>query len=338
MKGTRAFPRATNILRSVVIAGAGTALWMALSATAASADTGADENYSLPGGVTSAVSSVEKATAHQSSAPPVSVPVPNVTLPAPVKAVVPAQPISVPVPAVTPLVAHVGEAVGGNVGTVVEAVAVPVTETADRAVAGVVPPVTDVTNPIVQPIIDVVDEVLQPVGSVLPPVLPTVPGGVGSLPPAAPSGDPTPGVGTLPSSGVVSSQPGAAATENDVEVPAAAGTVPATRAIASGSATVALPVLSIARVLGSANSVQAVGTGSAQEPTEPADLPAGLGSVPAGLAGNGSGNSQNGPPSPAAAFLHGALIVPADSLTDLETVSDEQHPKPVSFDPGSSPD
>ncbi|MET3901786.1 hypothetical protein [Paenarthrobacter sp. 4246] len=361
MKGTRVFPRATNILRSVMIAGAGTALWMTLSATGANADTGADEKPSLLGGVTSTVSSVAEATVPESSAHSVSVPVPNVALPAPVKAVVPAQSASVPVPAVTPFMEHVGGAVGeivgtvplvnqvvpgGTVGTVVEAVAVPVTETVDHTVAAVVPPVnealkpvalepvTDVTNPIVQPIVDVVDEVLPPVGSVLPPLL----GGAGSLPPAAPAGDVTPGVGTLPTSGVVSSPQGAAAMGTATQEPAAVKTVPATRAIVPGTATVASPVLSISRVLGSASSVQAVGAGSTQEHTEPADLPSGPGAVPAGLAGTGSGNSQNGPPSPAAAFLHGALIIPADSLTDLETVSDEQHPKPVSFDPGSSPD
>ena len=354
MKGTRVFPRATNILRSVMIAGAGTALWVTLSATAASADTGADENHSLLGEVTSTVSSVAEVTAPQSSAPSVSVSVPNFALPAPVKAVVPAQPVSVRVPAVTPIVEHVGGAAGETVGTVVEAVAVPVTETVDHTVGAVVPPVnealrpvalepvTDVTNPIVQPIIDVVDDVadkgLPPVGSVLPPVLPTVPGAVVPLPPAAPSGDALPGVGTLPASDVESSQQRTAATESDVGVPAAAGTVPATRAIASGTATMASPVLSIYRGLGSASSEQAVGVGAAQDLADPAGFPAGPESVPAGLAGTGSGNSQNGPPNPAAAFLHGALIIPADSLTDLETVSDEHHPKPVSFDPGSSPD
>ena len=320
MKGTRVFPRATNILRSVMIAGAGTALWMTLSATGASADTGADENHSLLGGVTSTVSSVEKATAHQSSAPPVSVPVPNVALPAPVKAVGPAQSVSVPVPAVTPLVAHVGRPVGEPIGTVVETVTVPVTATVDHAVAAVVPPVnetlkpvalepvTDVSNPIVQPIVDVVEDVvdkgLPPVGSVAAPVLPPLTGGVGTA--------------TLE--------------------PADTATVPATRAIASGTATMASPVLSISRVLGSASSEQAVGAGAAKDLADPAGFPAGPESVPAGLAGTGSGNSQNGPPNPAAAFLHGALIIPADSLTDLETVSDEHHPKPVSFDPGSSPD
>ncbi|QSZ49871.1 hypothetical protein [Arthrobacter sp. D5-1] len=402
MKGTRVFPRATNILRSVMIAGAGTALWMALSATGASADTGAADNRSLLGEVTSTVSSTvpsatgsvsstsdqatrmigatttaavdavgaaAKAAVPQATAPAVSLPFPNVPLPAPVKTVVPAKPISVPVPVVTPIVEQVAgsvDALGENVPvvnlvvpadtaeTVVDTVVAPVTGTVDRAVTTMVPPVnealkpvalepvTDVTNPIVQPIVDVVDDVvdkgLPPVGSVTAPVLPPLPGGVGTSPPAAPGGDAAPGVGTLPGSGVVSSQPGAAATENEVKVPAAAGTVPATRANAPGTATAASPVLSISRVLGSASSEQAVGVGSAQEPAEPADLPAGSGSVPAGLAGTGSGNSQNGPPSAAAAFLHGALIIPADSLTDLEPVSDEQHPKPVSFDPGSSPD
>ncbi|WP_216660034.1 hypothetical protein [Paenarthrobacter sp. CM16] len=404
MKGTRVFPRATNILRSVMIAGAGTALWMTLSATAASADSGAADDHSLLGGITSttssavasttetasstitkatkaagagttevadAVGSVAKAAVPQATAPAISIPVPTVPLPAPVKSIVPAQPVSVPVPAVTPIVERVGGAVDGiagslpvvnqvvpgeTVGTVVNAVA-PVTETVDQTVAVVVPPVnealkpvalepvTDVTNPIVQPVVDVIDDVvdrgLPPVGSVTPPiasVLPPLQGGAGSLPPAAPSVDAAPGVGTPPDDVVAVSPQGTAAEESDAEVHAAVGTEPATRTTALASATSVAPAMSPSRALGSAGAEEAAEVRSAQVPAAPAGSPTGPGIVPATLAGAGSGNSQNGPPSPAAAFLHGALIIPADFLADLVKVSDEHHPKPVSFDPGSSPD
>ncbi|BCW49542.1 hypothetical protein [Arthrobacter sp. StoSoilB13] len=112
MKAIRAIPRATQILRSVMIAGAGTAVWMALSATAANADSGITDNHSLVGGVTSSVSStvssadivskqtnktldaaagaVKKTAASAAtsvgpkpSAPAVTIPVPNVPAPAP---------------------------------------------------------------------------------------------------------------------------------------------------------------------------------------------------------------------------------------------------------------
>jgi hypothetical protein len=74
------------------------------------------------------------------------------------------------------------------------------------------------------------------------------------------------------------------------------------------------------------------------EPEAPAELPADPDAAPLGVIGAGSGTSQNGPPSPAAAFLHGALIVPADTLSGQATASNAHLPKPVSFDPGSSPD
>ncbi|MCP1415175.1 hypothetical protein [Paenarthrobacter sp. A20] len=354
MKGTRVFPRATNILRSVMIAGAGTAIWIALSATAASADTGASDNHTLLGGVTAnvstavssstdAVGSVAKAAVPQATAPIISVPVPNVPLPAPVKAVVPAKPISVHVPVVTPIVEQIGGSVdtlvgtvpvvnnvvpGDTVKTVADTVVTPITGSVDQTVEAVVPPVndalapvalepvTDVTNPIVQPIVDVVDSVLPPVTSGIPPVVP---------------GDKAPSVGTIPSSGVVGSREGEGSagtvlqesTPGQVEQPALA---------------TAAPVLSITRVLGSSGTAAAAGIASTGAPKGPSESPADRKAVPAGLAGAGSGNSQNGPPSPAAAYLHGGLIIPADSLTDLVTVSDEQHPKPVCLDPGSSPD
>ncbi|MGF6833405.1 hypothetical protein QF015_001574 [Paenarthrobacter sp. TE4293] len=351
------------------------AIWMALSATAANADNGAADNQSILGGVTSnvsaavssatgAVGSASKEAVPQATAPTVSVPIPNVPLPAPVKAIVPSKPISVPIPAVTPIVQQVGGSVDtivetvpvvnhviptGPADTVVDAVVPPVTGTVDQTVSAVVPPVNEalkpvalepvikVTTPIVQPIVDVVDKVLPPVAPVLPPatpVLPPLPGGVGTLLPE-PSGDAAPGVGTIPDLGVVSSPKAAAPIGATAQAPAAAGTGPSALAATPSTANQPFQTLSISRVLGSPNTASAAGAKPVKDPT---DLPAGLESVPAGLAGVGSGNSQNGPPSPAAAFLHGALIIPADFLTDLVVVSDEQHPKPVCFDPGSSPD
>jgi hypothetical protein len=375
MKGTRVFPRATSILRSVMIAGAGTAIWMALSATAASADTSAADNHSLLGGVastvstsvstaTDAVGSAARAAVPQATAPTISIPVPNVPLPASVKAVVPTKSITVHVPVVTPIVEHVGGSVDTVVGTVpvvrhvvpadaaetiVGTVVAPVTGSVDQSVEAVVPPVndalapvalepvTDVTNPTVQPIVDVVDAVLPPVPSLTPPVVGGLPPvvGEGTERPADPAADPALGVGTIPGSGVVNSPKGedAAGTPLQESAPTHADH-PAFAAAAHANE----PVPSITKVLGSSGPAHAVGAASAGDPKTPAESPLSPESVPGGLTGAGSGNSQNGPPSPAAAFLHGALIIPADSLTDLVTVSDEQHPKPVCFDPGSSPD
>ena len=389
MKAIRVIPRATQILRSVMVAGAGTAIWMALSATAASADSGITDNHSLLDGVTSSVSSavssadsassqanktlsaatgaVKKAAASvatsvesKPSAAVVTVPVPNVPLPAPAKAVVPAKPITVHVPAVTPVVEHVAHSTdkviatvpvvnravpGDTVGNVVDTVVKPATGTIDDTVEAVVPPVnnvlepvgldpvTDVTNPVVVPIVEVIDTVLPPVGNVLPPIagpgslLPPLLGGDGAMLPTTPGAGavPPPAVGTSPAT------------------PAGEGSAPESAGLPLGTTPPTLNAdVSLAFVLarGSAPASPGAVTGASVivQPEAPTELPADPDAAPLGVIGAGSGTSQNGPPSPAAAFLQGALIVPADTLSGPAAASNEDHPKPVSFDPGSSPD
>ncbi|MDR6684734.1 hypothetical protein J2Y41_000281 [Arthrobacter sp. 1088] len=388
MKAIRAIPRATQILRSVMIAGAGTAVWMALSATAANADSGITDNHSLVGGVTSSVSStvssadivskqtnktldaaagaVKKAAASAAtsvgpkpSAPAVTIPVPNVPAPAPAKAVVPAHPITVHVPAVTPVVNRVADSTDkviatvpvvnrvvpkGAVGNVVDTAVKPATGTIDDAVAAVVPPVnnvlepvgldpvTDVTNPVAAPIVEVIDTILPAVGNVLPPIsgpgslLPPLLGGDGAMLPA------TPGAGAVPPPAVGTSS----ATPSDEGLATESTGLPlGTPPTLSADVSVAFV---LARGFAPASSSAIAGASVMVEPEAPAELPADPDVAPLGVIGAGSGTSQNGPPSPAAAFLHGALIVPADTLSGQATASNEHHPKPVSFDPGSSPD
>lgn len=360
MKGSRVFPRATSILRSVMVAGAGTAIWMALSASAASADTGTSDK-TLLGSVASSSS--------------VSVPVPNVPLPNLVKGIVPTQQINVHVPAVTPIVEHVGGTVDhvvaevpvvnqvvppNTAGTVVNTVVVPATDTVDHTVNVVVPPVnqvleparlepvTDAVNPIVEPIVGVVDTVLAPVEAIVPPV--TLPPVV--VPPvtAPPVVDP----GTSPVAGMPSA-PGSDV--SDVPATADAGALATTGVVSSTDATLPEPskldvhanpsgvvaeapaMLTPTRNFGPTGITAVLGgASSAADPGSPSRLPTDPATAPAGLTGAGSGNSQNGPPSQAAAFLHDALIIPVDALPGLESADAEQHPKPVCFDPGSSPD
>jgi hypothetical protein len=388
MKAIRAIPRATQILRSVMIAGAGTALWMTLSATAANADSGTTDNHSLVGGVTSSVSStvssadivskqtnktldaatgaVKKAAASvatsvgpRPSAPAVTIPVPNVALPAPAKAVVPAHPITVHVPAVTPVVNRAADSTDKVIATVpvvnrvvpndtarsvVDTAVKPATGTIDDAVAAVVPPVndvlepvgldpvTDVINPVAAPIVQVIDTVLPAVGNVLPPIagpgslLPPLWGGDGAMLPA------TPGAGAVPPP----------ADGNSSATPSAEGLATESTGLPLGApptlnADVSLAFV-LARGFAPAPSSAVTGASVMVEPEAPAELPADPDAAPLGVIGAGSGTSQNGPPSPAAAFLHGALIVPADTLSGQATASNAHLPKPVSFDPGSSPD
>ncbi|WP_309073978.1 hypothetical protein [Paenarthrobacter sp.] len=365
MKGSRVFPRATSILRSVMVAGAGTAIWMALSASAASADTGTSDK-TLLGSVASSSS--------------INIPVPNVPLPNLVKGIVPTQQINVHVPAVTPIVEHVGGTVdhvvaevpvvnqvvpSNTAGTVVNTVVVPATDTVDHTVNVVAPPVnqvleparlepvTEVVNPIVEPIVGVVDTVLAPVEAIVPPV--TVP--PVSLPPLAvppvaapPVVDPgTSPVGRIPSvpgndDSVVPATADADALVITAVVSSADATLPEpskldVHANHSGVAADASALLTPTRNFGPTGITAVLGgASSATDPVSPSRLPTDPATPPAGLAGAGSGNSQNGPPSPAAAFLHDALIIPVDALPGLESANAEQHPKPVCFDPGSSPD
>lgn len=359
MKGSRVFPRATSILRSVMVAGAGTAIWMALSASAASADTGTSDK-NLLGSVTSSTT--------------ISVPVPNVPLPNVVKELVPTNQINVHVPAVTPLVEHLGGTVDQVVsavpvanqlvppdtaGTVVNTVTTPVTNTVDNTVNVVVPPVnqlleparlepvTSVVTPIVDPIVGVVDTVLAPVDAIVPPVA-VPPVAVPPVPPVAvppvvapPSATPeTPGV---PGSDVLvvpaTADAGTAATTGVVHSTVLETGKPGLSATAPGVNAGISALLNPARNFGPTGITAVLGgTSSPADPASPADLPTDPAAVPGSLTGAGSGNSQNGPPSPAAAFLQGALIIPVDALPGLATAGDEQHPKPVCFDPGSSPD
>ncbi|MFC8038939.1 hypothetical protein ACFUOZ_06250 [Paenarthrobacter sp. NPDC057355] len=322
---------------------------MALSATAADASTGTDKNL------------VDSVTSSSS----ISVPVPNVPLPASVKGLLPADQVNVPVPAVTPVVKHVGGALDNAVGavpvanqilpantagTIVNTVVAPVIDPVDQAVNVVVPPVnsvvepvrlepvTDAVNPVVEPIVGVVDTVLPPLDSVVPPVtvppvvvppvtvpdagLPSAPGADASVAPASPD------AGTEPATGVVtSSEPADSSPTVEAEQSTGVGLAVDASWLAH---TRNFGPTGITAVLG--------GSSSAADPAAPSGLPGDFDAVPSGLAGSGSGASSNGPPNPAAAFLHDALIIPADALPGLAAGSDEQHPTPVSFDPGSSPD
>ncbi len=330
---------------------------MALSASAASADTGTNDN-NLLGSVTSSTS--------------VNIPVPNVPLPNVVKGLVPSNQINVHVPAVTPLVDQLGGTVDQVVstvpvanqvvppdtaGTVVNTVVAPVTDTVDHTVNVIVPPVnqvleparlepvTAVVTPIVDPIVGVVDTVLAPVEAIVPPVVvPPVPPlavpPVVAPPVAAPEAPGAPGsdVPVVPAA----ADAGTAVTTGVVH--STVGSVPETgkldpRVTPPGVNAGASALLNPARNFGPTGITAVMGGASSPaDPSSPSDLPFDPTAVPGSLTGAGSGNSQNGPPSPAAAFLQAALIIPVDALPGLATADNEQHPQPVCFDPGSSPD
>lgn len=405
MKAISAIPRAKQILRSVMVAGAGTAIWMALSATTASADPGTPDGGALLGDVKSSVTStvssvtselsdattkatrttvattkavskvstsVSKAASPKSAGTAVTVPLPSVPLPEAVKAVVQAQQVKVPVPAVTPVVTQVAASADDGVASVpvvsrilpadsvsdvVDAAVVPITGAVDAKVDTAVPPVnnvlapvalapvTEVVNPVVQPVVDVVDSVLPPALGSIPPGGPLPPVG-GLLPPLT-----DPGTSAPPASGggpeVQPATPNVAAQLPPVVGTAGDGTQAATVTAVDepAKANVAPTTGTMAMLLRAWFGDQSTiadngqpGAGPAADGEQPTPLPGGQQEGPLGAAGAGSGSSNNGTSGAAAAFLQHALIIPADALTGVAIASNEHHPKPVSFDPGSSPD
>lgn len=388
MKAIHAFPRAARILRSVMIAGAGAAAWVALSTTAASADSG--NSGSLLGELKSSVSStvssaggsvsaqldktvlatssavkssgaaVSSVVSSKPTAPTVSVPVPDLPLPAAIKPAVPSA-VSVPVPAVTPVVEQVvattdnlvstvpavNEVVPpGTLGTVVDSTVTPVTGAVDDAAGDLVPPVNevvkpiglvpvaDVATPVVQPIVNAVDSVLPPAtgqGPVLPPLL----GAEGSTPPLTPTGPEE--IASAPPAVVLSSVTETAspivlqvgdAGQSDTALLAATTAVPGLQRFP----------LTVPSNQGAVSGVKGTSVSNAADGEVPGDPTADPERAPASDATTGSGTSHNGPPSQAAAVLAGGLIIPAKFVSGLASAGDQQHPKPVSFDPGSSPD
>ncbi|MFI2565661.1 hypothetical protein [Paenarthrobacter sp. NPDC018779] len=368
-----------------MIAGAGTAVWMALSAAAATADSGNQDNHSLLGGITSSVAStggsltaqtnstlgatseavretratVTKVVTPKAPAATVRIPLPEVPLPAPVKAIVPAPTVRVDVPAVTPVIQQVAASTDkvvstvpvvaevaptGTLGGVVDAVATPVAETVDHTAETVVPPVneaikpvalepvTDIIGPIVQPIVDVVDPILPPVLGVVPPVadpgsgVPSLPGGEAPVVPAEPD------AGTLPPFDVASS-PEAATPVASVEKAEESWINAEVTSAFLPSGLLQLNAAQLSRTVGTV-----AGTTTNTDDETPIELPGDPEGAPLNSTGSGSGSSQNGPPSPSAAYLGGEVVIPSGSISGLASVSTEQHPKPVSFDPGSSPD
>ncbi|MFP3580814.1 hypothetical protein SB659_14660 [Arthrobacter sp. SIMBA_036] len=360
MTGSRAFPRATSILRSVMVAGAGTALWMVLSATAASADSGTSGKHSLTDGLTATISSTV------SSGPAISIPVPNVPLPAPVKALVAKEAatngaVHVPVPAVAPIVHQVSNSVdhlagsapavgsvvpAGTVGGVVNTVVVPAAGAIDHTVQVVVPPVnqavepvqltpvTDGVNPVVDPVVGAIGAVLPPVGSLTPPAA--------ILPVTVPPMTATPPTTTDPGSLLPALPDAVKATGDGVESSAA---IAVTEAAAGRGATARTSGFGKVATSQAGSNFAAAGITTVLDaewaqptPADPSNFPVGPGTVPVGATGAGFSSSQNGPPGPAAAFLHGALIIPADLLTGPNAASYQESPAPVFSDPGSSPD
>ena len=299
-----------------MLAGAGAVVWMALSSTAANADSGSTNNHTLPAGAGSAVSKV----AHNvpkglSGIPGNAVAADIASLPSPAVASVPVPEVQLPAVQVPPPVVSELPQLTGSVDQIL----------ANTPVVSAVLPegsVGAVTASVVSPAASAVDGVGSGVGSL-----------IGGLPVTVQEID-VPSIHVPDVTGIVE-----ALTAGPAVIEPAAG-APSTVA-----QDVAAPLLSLAGYsappgLNGTPSKAAVRatSGSNDSSASPSD-----GTFPPGTPGgsdavSGSAVLSSNPSGAATAWLQGTNLSYPLTGTLVSTAAAGRVPAPVSFDPGSSPD
>ncbi|MHC6219903.1 hypothetical protein [Arthrobacter sp. MMS24-S77] len=319
MEAVRGTPRLLHVLRSVMLAGAGAVVWLALSSTAANADSGSANNHTLLGGAESAVTNVvHNATAGIiGSVAPASV----ASVPAPTVASAPAPVIHLPVAQVPATVVHelprLTQAIDRSAASTpivndiihegtVGAVTAPVLSPAASAVGGVGSGVGALVGDALSPALDAVGSTVDalPIGSL--PI--TIPGGVGT-------------------GGTPSEQP----------------SVPTIAPLAQA---VAVPLVSLAGTNGPPGlrkapwnaTLQYVGYANPAVPGSPSDGKFPDGTPGSSDGGNGSAALPSNPSGAATAWLPSMNLFYPFAGALVSTAAAGRVPAPVSFDPGSSPD
>lgn len=286
-------------LRPLLLAGAVTATWLTLSASAATADSSRDSG-SLLGGLTSSVSS-QTASSTGAVSPIVDA----------------ASPATSPTGLLQPIVGRVAGTADQLIAAVpvvktvvpagtVTALAVPVAAVVDTAaddlVGTIAPPLTDavpVLAPVLRPVVDLVDTTVPSSPVTLPALLP--------LEEIAVAGD----LSTVTDADAIGQS-----AQTAVPLRATTGTTFAQAMTSTGSLTAAQG---------------SPWPGDATTPPAPAPAPAGPAS------GAGSGASPSGPSGSAAWLEDFDFNLPHKGSFPISG-SSEHAPSPVSFDPGSSPD
>lgn len=301
----RSSGRAPRLLRPVLLAGAATALWLALSATAASAETGAD--LEIPGGLNAASSSPSTPPESASRSASRSAGGDSSGLLSPVLgqvagsverviASIPAAPAVVPASTVTDLASP----------------AVELVDTGAAALVGTIIPVATEALPATAPVVEPLGDVLTGAQALpLPPVASAPPAPAG---PEAARLDATP----ARTGGAATSHPNA--TRADV---AAVPTPAADEYSPPQSGTLPVPPA----VGGSVAPLQPGGDLGGEE----------LPSVVPGVPGWGAGSSQS-PSGPSAATVTAPFQLRPPPGVSEATKPLPQASKPAPFDPGSSPD
>jgi hypothetical protein len=311
--------RTPRSLRSLLLGGAAAVAWLALSSTAASADSGSSSEPIL-GGLTSSVSSVTSAAGNALSA------------------------VSAPLPALPPASGSNGllqPVVGSLTGAVDNlAATVPVVNQVvpDHTVTNVISPVSsavdDAAGNLAEAVIPPASETIPALEPVLNPIADVISGGEVTLPEPVAGivtelvGEPTASIPNLLDSGAAPALPGSADSDS------AAGSSNATAVSATGfTGALWQPSVSLGDTSGEAG-MSAVETGPHDGNNGP-PVPEALPAVP----GSGSSSGQSsGASSGGAAFLTDIFLNLPQAGSTPATASLQHAPAPVSFDPGSSPD
>lgn len=307
----RSSGRAPRLLRPVLLAGAATALWLALSATAASAETGTD--LEIPGGLNAASSSPSTPPESTSRSASPSAGGDSSGLLSPVLgqvagsverviASIPAAPAVVPASTVTDLASP----------------AVELVDTGAAALVGTIIPVATEALPATAPVVEPLGDVLTGAQALpLPPVASAPPAPAG---PEAARLDATP----ARTGGAATSHPNATRADvAAVPTPSAVPTPAADEYSPPQSGTLPVPPA----VGGSVAPLQPGGDLGGEE----------LPSVVPGVPGSGAGSSQS-PSGPSAATVTAPFQLRPPPGVSEATKPLPQASKPASFDPGSSPD
>lgn len=327
MEAEQSKSRVLHVLRSVMLAGAGAVVWIALSSTAANADSGSTDNHTLLGGAGSAVSNVvHTATAGITGTPghPVSAGSASVAAPAPAP-VVQLPVVQVPAAVVREL-PRLTHAIGQSV-------------TSAPIVDEIIPEgtVVAVTEPVLSPAASAVDGVGSGVGSLVAGSVAPALGAVGSTVEGLSIGNLSVALPDSLGTGALSEQPSG---------PVSIADGLTRSAISPLEQTVAVPLVGLARTYPPAGlpkapwnaTVQYIGYWNSAVPASLSD-----GVVPEDIpgssdAGNGSAALPGNPSGATAAWLSSMnLFFPLSGIL-VSTAAAGRVPAPVSFDPGSSPD
>lgn len=316
MEAERSKPPVLHVLRSIMLAGAGAVVWMALSSTAANADSGNTNTHTLLGGADSAVSNVvHNAAKGLPGTPGNAVAAVVASVPAPAGGSVPVPEVRLPAVQVPPAVVSELPQLTARVDQLL----------ANTPVVSAVLPEGSVgaaTASVVSPAASAVDGVGSGVGSL-----------IGGLPVTVQE-IAVPSIHVPDVTGIVE-----ALAAGPAVIEPAAG-VPSTVA-----QDVAAPLLSLAGYSGlpglkGTPSKAAVGatSGSNDPSASPSD-----GTFPPGTPGgsdtvSGSAFLSSNPSGAAAAWLQGTNLSYPLTGTLVSTAAAGRVPVPVSFDPGSSPD